>query len=370
MDTERLARAWELLQEAYKYQMEGDYELAVDLYQRSIETFPTAEAHTFLGWTYHFQGKLDQAIRECHRAIELDPDFGNTYNDMGDYLIEKNQYDEAITWLEKALRSKRYDSYHYPHYNLGRAYLAKDMLNRARECFQRALEIAPDYELARQALENLRKRVMQARPVSGPFHGCYRNRSRRKQAVPRAARQPDQHQHDRHFNQWAHDCRQGYSGVERRNRDCDRDLKIPAGRIEGHRNRILVAEAQLPAGQVHDGEHAPEEKRHGNGQLQNDSRALDDQVALQREQHHQREQQPHNRERVEKTLHFAESALAVLSDDPAAGHHASDQRDTQIEHHAFGHDPDVELHVAEQPVGVDRDQRHLQDRIHRDQNDG
>jgi len=160
MDANRLTRAWELLQEAYKYQMEGDYDLAADLYQRSIETFPTAEAHTFLGWTYHFQGKLDQAIRECQRAIELDPDFGNPYNDIGAYLIEKNQYDEAITWLEKALRSKRYDSYHYPHYNLGRAYLAKDMLNRARECFQRALEIAPGYELAREALENLRKRVM------------------------------------------------------------------------------------------------------------------------------------------------------------------------------------------------------------------
>jgi len=34
------------------------------------------------------------------------------------------------------------------------------MLNRARECFERALEIAPDYELARAALDNLRKRVM------------------------------------------------------------------------------------------------------------------------------------------------------------------------------------------------------------------
>ena len=50
--------------------------------------------------------------------------------------------------------------YPSPPYNLGRAYLAKDMLNRARECFQRALEIAPGYELAREALENLRKRVM------------------------------------------------------------------------------------------------------------------------------------------------------------------------------------------------------------------
>ena len=149
-----------LFQRAYAQQVAGNLADAILLYRRSIEIYPTAEAHTFLGWTYSFLGRYDDAIEECKKAIEVDPAFGNPYNDIGAYLIEKNQYDEAITWLEKALRSKRYDSYHYPHYNLGRAYLAKDMLNRARECFQRALEIAPDYELARQALENLRKRVM------------------------------------------------------------------------------------------------------------------------------------------------------------------------------------------------------------------
>lgn len=160
MNHDRLARAWELLQEAYKYQMEGEYELAVDLFQRSIETYPTAEAYTFLGWTYHFQGKLDQAIEECKKAIQVDPEFGNPYNDIGAYLIEKQEYDEAITWLEQAIGSKRYESYHYPYYNLGRVYLAKDMLNRARECFQKALTLAPNYELARDALEKVRKRVM------------------------------------------------------------------------------------------------------------------------------------------------------------------------------------------------------------------
>ena len=160
MSLDRLARAWELLQEAYKYQMEGDYDLAADLYQRSIETYPTAEAYTFLGWTYHFQGKVDQAIEECKKAIQVDPEFGNPYNDIGAYLIEKQQYDEAITWLEQAIHCKRYESHHYPYYNLGRVYLAKDMLNRARECFEKALTIAPNYELAGDALEKLRKRVM------------------------------------------------------------------------------------------------------------------------------------------------------------------------------------------------------------------
>ena len=40
---------------------------------RRLELYPTAEAHTLLGWTYHFQGRLDDAIAECKRAIEIDP---------------------------------------------------------------------------------------------------------------------------------------------------------------------------------------------------------------------------------------------------------------------------------------------------------
>jgi Tfp pilus assembly protein PilF len=38
-------------------------------------------------------------------------------------------------------------------------YLAKDMLNKARECFEKALAIEPSYELARQALEQARRRL-------------------------------------------------------------------------------------------------------------------------------------------------------------------------------------------------------------------
>jgi len=58
MSMETLTRAWEVLQDAYQAQMEGDYDRAVELYQSSLELHPTAEAHTFLGWTYHFQGAL------------------------------------------------------------------------------------------------------------------------------------------------------------------------------------------------------------------------------------------------------------------------------------------------------------------------
>jgi Tfp pilus assembly protein PilF len=159
MSLDRAEQAWELLQQAYKAQMEGDYDRAIELYKKSLELHPTAEAHTFLGWTYHFQGKVDDAIAECKRAIEVDPDFGNPYNDIGAYLIALGRNDEAIPWLERATEAPRYDPRHYPYFNLGRVYYAKGMINRAREYFQEALRIEPRYTLARQAVENIRRMV-------------------------------------------------------------------------------------------------------------------------------------------------------------------------------------------------------------------
>ena len=159
MSSDHVEQAWGLLQQAYRAQMEGDYDRAIELYRNSLELHETAEAHTFLGWTYHFQGRVDDAIAECKRAIEVDPDFGNPYNDIGAYLIALGRNDEAIPWLERATEAPRYDPRHYPFFNLGRVYYAKGMITKAREFFQEALRIEPQYALARQAIENLRRMV-------------------------------------------------------------------------------------------------------------------------------------------------------------------------------------------------------------------
>jgi len=159
MPSDSHERALDLFDQAYRAQMAGEFDRAVELYKDSLEIHPTAEAHTFLGWTYHYQGRVDDAIAECKRAIALDPDFGNPYNDIGAYLIALGRYDEAITWLDKATRAARYTPRHYPYFNLGRAYFAKGMITRARECFEQALELEPKYSLARQAVETLRRMV-------------------------------------------------------------------------------------------------------------------------------------------------------------------------------------------------------------------
>ncbi len=145
-----------LFQKAYQLQTKGDVENAITLYKQSIKTYPTAEAHTFLGWTYRGQGKLDLAIEECLAAIEVDPAFGYPYNDIGAYLIEKGKCVESIPWLEKATQAPRFDNPHYAWYNLGRVYFHLETLNKAKHCFDKALELRPDYPDAKEALRRLR----------------------------------------------------------------------------------------------------------------------------------------------------------------------------------------------------------------------
>jgi len=137
----------------------GRPEEAIQLFKKSLEVRVTAEAHTYMGWALSHMGEYKKAIEEAERAIRIDPDFGNPYNDIGVYLIDLQRFDEAVPWLEQAMTAKRYDPRHFPYFNLGRVYMAKGHINRARELFQKSLEIEPRYTLARQALEKLRHMV-------------------------------------------------------------------------------------------------------------------------------------------------------------------------------------------------------------------
>jgi tetratricopeptide (TPR) repeat protein len=149
-------KATKLWQEAYSHQMKGELDRAIALYQRSIEVHPTAEGHTFLGWTMSFQGRLTQ---ECLRAIEIDPEFGNPYNDIGVYLMQQDKLDEAIPWLERAKQATRYEPRQFPFMNLGRIYLQRGRWWEALREFEEAVRLAPGDVRAAKMLHNLRARL-------------------------------------------------------------------------------------------------------------------------------------------------------------------------------------------------------------------
>jgi Tfp pilus assembly protein PilF len=152
-------RALELIELAMKHQMAHEFDHAIRLYKESIALHPTADAHTYLGWAYSFLGRLNEAIAQCEIAIELDPQFGNPYNDIGVYLMQQQRPDDAIPWLERAKSAKRYEPRHFPYINLGRIYLTKGMIQKALDEFGGALEHNPDDAELAQLVEELRTKL-------------------------------------------------------------------------------------------------------------------------------------------------------------------------------------------------------------------
>ena len=150
-----LPEAFKYFKIAYDLQMRGEFEMAVINYKKSLEIQPTAEAYTFLGWTYSFMGNLTGAIEECHKAIAVDPDFGNPYNDIGVYFLQMGKIDEAMPWFEKAKKAKRYENPEFAYCNLGRAYEAKGLWPRAIGEYKTALQIREHYLPALEALSRL-----------------------------------------------------------------------------------------------------------------------------------------------------------------------------------------------------------------------
>ncbi|MHB1687240.1 MAG: tetratricopeptide repeat protein [Ignavibacteriaceae bacterium] len=151
-EDKKITLAAEYFDKAVKSQVKGKIEIAIEHYRASLEIFPTAQAHIFLGIAYSLRGDFEEAISECKIAISLNPDFGMPYNNIGDYLISLGKTDEAIKWLEKALTFQdcvlRYQTY----FNLGKIYEKKWDWLTALHYYNRALDVNPDYDEAQNAM--------------------------------------------------------------------------------------------------------------------------------------------------------------------------------------------------------------------------
>ena len=149
-----LRKALELLAEAESAHRAGNIDRAIDLYKNSLAYHPTADAHTYLGWMYSKQGRLEEAIEECHLAIEVDSDFGNPYNDIGCYLMQLGELEQAVGWFEKAKRAPRYEPRHFPYTNLARIYIKRRQHGKAAgEVLGAVRRAGAEEGLKRQLLE-------------------------------------------------------------------------------------------------------------------------------------------------------------------------------------------------------------------------
>ena len=155
-EDERARELWEL---GTKRLSDGQVEDALELFEQSIAVKPTAEGHTFRGWALSYLGRLDEATEDCKQAIQLDPDFGNPYNDIGVYLMQKGQLDQAMPWLEQAKLAKRYEPRHFPYSNLGSIYECKGLWREAMREYKGALHYEPHHQPALKGVARLQAQM-------------------------------------------------------------------------------------------------------------------------------------------------------------------------------------------------------------------
>nr|WP_321396938.1 tetratricopeptide repeat protein [uncultured Desulfobacter sp.] len=117
--------------------------------QQSIETMKTiirldpehASALNYLGYTYAEMGiNLDQALDLVQRALAIRPDDGYITDSLGWIYFQRQDYDKAVYYLEKAVQLSDYETVIAAH--LADAYLKTGQRDKAAAMYQKALDNA------------------------------------------------------------------------------------------------------------------------------------------------------------------------------------------------------------------------------------
>ena len=75
---------------------QGSYEIAISDFTRAIEINPNlADAYNNRAAAYNYKSSYDQAIYDCNKAIELDPNSAQAYNNRIFAYYSKQDYDKA-----------------------------------------------------------------------------------------------------------------------------------------------------------------------------------------------------------------------------------------------------------------------------------
>ena len=109
-----------------------------------------ARPRVSLGYGLRKEDRLDEAVREYTKAIQLNPDYAQAYNGLGAVLREQGKIDEAIQQYRKALQIS--PKYAAAYNNLGVALREQGKTKEAIQQFRIALKLEPDLP---DALNNL-----------------------------------------------------------------------------------------------------------------------------------------------------------------------------------------------------------------------
>jgi Tfp pilus assembly protein PilF len=139
------------------YSAQGDWDKAIEAYQKIIEDVFYGTPHFALSnmaLAYYQKKDYPRAEKYFLEALKLSPDFVNALGGLATTYMAQGRYEEAVQKLERAVRKQ--PKLAQLHFELGRAYRGLGEPGKARDEFQRAVQLAPDSPLAEEAQRELK----------------------------------------------------------------------------------------------------------------------------------------------------------------------------------------------------------------------
>lgn len=122
--------------------------------ERALQKQPEyADLHYHCGAIYRRLGRTDEAVAHAERAVALNARYVNALILLADLYAKTDRWAAGVERLEDAIRAGA--DYPDVHCLMGRLFQSGGQLDRARQEYQRALELNQNYAAARTALAAL-----------------------------------------------------------------------------------------------------------------------------------------------------------------------------------------------------------------------
>jgi tetratricopeptide (TPR) repeat protein len=136
--------AFECFEKGYAAGTSGNWADAVAAYSKAIELNPQyAEAYNNRGIANDDMGNYNQSIKDYNKAIELNSQYAKAYNNRGVAYYNLGNYNQAIKDYNKAIELN--PQYAEAFNNRGAAYNNRGNYNQAIKDYNKAIEFNPQY---------------------------------------------------------------------------------------------------------------------------------------------------------------------------------------------------------------------------------
>jgi len=124
--------------------LNNDQQSAYVSFQKALKENPRhRNSHYYVAFIYATQEKFTEAEAEIREVIDIDPDFPDSYNFLGQLLVKQNRRQEAIRAFRKAVSYPLYSTPDVAYYQLGLVLELEGDMQGAIQAFEDALKVTP-----------------------------------------------------------------------------------------------------------------------------------------------------------------------------------------------------------------------------------